>query len=176
MFFRIKLYLHLNCVRILNWIVWNRIICIKMDLAVNNLQRLICHKTKQPNQQPSTDFCFDPFAFYWFCIFPLVLLYFFVFSSHMALIYFLPRGSDVFFNYSIYFIFAHLVTISLPFFSMDDFFWMRSTILSIISIDSFLLKPYFFQFDIHIQSFVEICKNCRTICTTKCLLVFILEM
>ena len=30
----------------LNWIVWNRTICIKMDLALNNLQRLICHKIK----------------------------------------------------------------------------------------------------------------------------------
>ena len=28
------------------------IICIKMDLALNNLQRLICHKT-QTNNQPT---------------------------------------------------------------------------------------------------------------------------
>ena len=34
----------------LNWIVWNRTIWIKMDLALNNLQRLICHKT-QPTIQ-----------------------------------------------------------------------------------------------------------------------------
>ena len=36
----------------LNWIVWNRTICIKMDVALNNLQRLICYKiqpTKQTN-------------------------------------------------------------------------------------------------------------------------------
>ena len=34
----------------LNWIVWNRtVIYIKMDLAMNKLQRLICHKTQQPN-------------------------------------------------------------------------------------------------------------------------------
>ena len=26
------------------------IICIKMDLALNNLQRLICHKTQTSNQ------------------------------------------------------------------------------------------------------------------------------
>ena len=25
-------------------------ICIKIDLALNNLQRLICHKTQQTNQ------------------------------------------------------------------------------------------------------------------------------
>ena len=37
-----------NFVLILNWVVWNRIICIKMDLALNNLQKLICHK-KQPS-------------------------------------------------------------------------------------------------------------------------------
>ena len=49
MFFTIKLYLHLNCVPILNWIVWNRTIFIKMDLALNNLQRSICHK--KPNNQ-----------------------------------------------------------------------------------------------------------------------------
>ena len=51
MFFTIKLYLHLNCLIILNWIVWNRTIFIKMDLALNNLQRLICHKTQTTNQQ-----------------------------------------------------------------------------------------------------------------------------
>ena len=43
MFFTIKLYLNLNCVLMLNWIVWNRTIFIKMDLVLNNLQRLICH-------------------------------------------------------------------------------------------------------------------------------------
>ena len=46
MFFTIKLYLPLNCLLILNWIVWNRTICIKIDLALNNLQRLTCHKTQ----------------------------------------------------------------------------------------------------------------------------------
>ena len=31
----------------LNWIVWNRTVYLyKMDLALNNLQRLICHKTQ----------------------------------------------------------------------------------------------------------------------------------
>ena len=36
----------------LSWIIWNRTIFIKIDLALNNLQRLICHKnpTNQPNQ------------------------------------------------------------------------------------------------------------------------------
>ena len=52
MFFTIKLYLHLNCVVTLNWIVWNRTIFIKIDLALNNLQRLICHKTL--NNQPTS--------------------------------------------------------------------------------------------------------------------------
>ena len=33
----------------LNWIVLNRTDYLyKMDLALNNLQRLICHKTQQP--------------------------------------------------------------------------------------------------------------------------------
>ena len=42
--------IELNCVLMLNWIVWNRTvyICIKMDLALNNLQWLVGHKTK-PN-------------------------------------------------------------------------------------------------------------------------------
>ena len=43
----------------LNWIVWNRtelfeielIIYIKMDLALDNLQRLKCHKTNQQTNQ-----------------------------------------------------------------------------------------------------------------------------
>ena len=50
MFFIIKLYLLLNCVLMLNWIVWNRTIFIKMDLVLNNLQSLICHKTQTTNQ------------------------------------------------------------------------------------------------------------------------------
>ena len=35
----------------LNWIAWNRTVYLKMDLALNNLQRLICHKHKQTNKQ-----------------------------------------------------------------------------------------------------------------------------
>ena len=35
----------------LNWIVWNRTDYLyKMDLALNNLQRLICHKIQTTNQ------------------------------------------------------------------------------------------------------------------------------
>ena len=35
----------------LNWIVWNKTdFCIKIDLGLNNLQRLICHKTQTTNQ------------------------------------------------------------------------------------------------------------------------------
>ena len=41
------LFWHLNCVCILNWIVWNRTAYMyKMDLALNNLHWLMCHKTK----------------------------------------------------------------------------------------------------------------------------------
>ena len=29
----------------LNWIIWNKTICIKMDLVLNSQQILICHKT-----------------------------------------------------------------------------------------------------------------------------------
>ena len=43
-----QLYLHLNCELILNWIIWNRTLFIKMDLALNNQQRLICYKTNHP--------------------------------------------------------------------------------------------------------------------------------
>ena len=36
----------------LNWIVWNRAdFCIKMDLALKNLQRLLCHKNQPTNQK-----------------------------------------------------------------------------------------------------------------------------
>ena len=52
MFLIIKLYLHLNTVLMLNRIIRYRSIFIKMDLALNNLQRLICHKT-QPTNQPA---------------------------------------------------------------------------------------------------------------------------
>ena len=61
MFFTIKLYLHLNYVLTLNWIVWNRTIFIKMDLALNNLQRLICHKTQTTNQTTEQGTLFIPF-------------------------------------------------------------------------------------------------------------------
>ena len=60
MFFTINLYLHLNCVLMLNWIVYNRTDYLhKMDLALNNVQRLICHKnpTNQPTNQPTKE-CF----------------------------------------------------------------------------------------------------------------------
>ena len=41
---------HRNCQFTLNWIVWNRTVSMyKMDLVLNNLQRLMSHKTK-PNQ------------------------------------------------------------------------------------------------------------------------------
>ena len=45
----------------LNWIVWNRIeliIYIKMDLVLNNLQRLICHKTQTTNQHKESIYSF----------------------------------------------------------------------------------------------------------------------
>ena len=35
----------------LNWIDYRTDNCIKMDLALNNLQMLICHKTQQTNQR-----------------------------------------------------------------------------------------------------------------------------
>ena len=45
----------------LNWIVLNGTdYLIKMDLALNNLQRLICHKTK-PNQTKPNQYIFFPF-------------------------------------------------------------------------------------------------------------------
>ena len=37
-----------------NWIIWNRTDLQKMDLALNNLQRLISQKnTNQPTNQPT---------------------------------------------------------------------------------------------------------------------------
>ena len=61
-------FLHLNCIFMLNWIVWNRTIFIKMDLALNNLQRLIYHKTQTTNQiwvgGKSDKYCLLSFTFY----------------------------------------------------------------------------------------------------------------
>ena len=43
--------IELNCVLMLNWIVWNRTVYLyKMDLALNNLRKLICHKTQPTNE------------------------------------------------------------------------------------------------------------------------------
>ena len=39
------------------------IICIKVDLALNKLQRLICHKTNQPTNQPRHFVTFTCFSF-----------------------------------------------------------------------------------------------------------------
>ena len=48
--FEIELFWHLNCVLMLYWIVWNRTVCMyKTGFDINNLQWLMCHKTK-PNQ------------------------------------------------------------------------------------------------------------------------------
>ena len=45
MFLKIKLFTHTK----LNSLNWKLTICIKMDLALNNLQRLICYKTQPTN-------------------------------------------------------------------------------------------------------------------------------
>ena len=47
----IELFLDWNCVFMLNWIVWNRTVYkYKNGFGINNLQWLMCHKTK-PNKQ-----------------------------------------------------------------------------------------------------------------------------
>ena len=51
MFLTIKLCTYAK----LNFFVIELFICIKMDLALNNLQRLICHKTQANNKQFSND-------------------------------------------------------------------------------------------------------------------------
>ena len=56
----------------LNWI--ERIVCIKIDLSLNNLQRLICHKT-QKNNQP----LFGRILFLHFGMSGLLFAFFFVF-------------------------------------------------------------------------------------------------
>ena len=43
----------------LNWIIWNGTIFINMDLAWNNLQRLICHKYKPKKQKQKQLKCND---------------------------------------------------------------------------------------------------------------------
>ena len=45
--------LDIETVLTLNWIVWNSTDYLyKIDLALNNLQKLICHKT-QPTNHPT---------------------------------------------------------------------------------------------------------------------------
>ena len=49
----------------LNWIVEiELIICIKMDLVLNNLQRLICYKTQPTNQQTNQPSTIHHFGYY----------------------------------------------------------------------------------------------------------------
>ena len=46
--------IELSSVFMLNGIVWKELfICIKMNLALNNLQSLMCHKTKPNQAQPN---------------------------------------------------------------------------------------------------------------------------
>ena len=52
----------------LNWIVWT--ICIKMDLTLDNVQRLIYHKTtNQPTNQPTNPFSRLIHFFYYYYYF-----------------------------------------------------------------------------------------------------------
>ena len=75
---------------ILNWIIWNRtVFCIKMDLVLNNLQRLICHKTQPSKQTRGTVHVFIPFI-----IFLLLLLLLFCKFFTPALAYGLSLESD----------------------------------------------------------------------------------
>ena len=54
------MFWRLNWVLILDWSIWNTTDYLyKMDLALNNLQTLICHKTQstnQPTDQPTNSF------------------------------------------------------------------------------------------------------------------------
>ena len=65
----------------LNWIVWNRTICIKMDLALNNLQRLICHKL-WPINQPTILF----HSIFMFSGKVLVSIYLFIFFHFLSVV------------------------------------------------------------------------------------------
>ena len=50
--------IELNCIPLLNWFVWNRTVYMyKMDLVLNNLQWLMCHKTKSNQTKPNTSVC-----------------------------------------------------------------------------------------------------------------------
>ena len=54
-----------KCVLILDWIAWNRTVCVyKMGLALNNLQWLICHKTKR-NQNKTKRVYHKNISFIW---------------------------------------------------------------------------------------------------------------
>ena len=48
--------IELNCALMLNWIVWNRTVYkYKTDLALNNLQWLLCHETKSNKNSVSSN-------------------------------------------------------------------------------------------------------------------------
>ena len=51
--------IELNCTLMINWIVWNRTVYLnKMDLTLNNQQRLMCHKnqTNKIKQTNNTEY------------------------------------------------------------------------------------------------------------------------
>ena len=101
MFFTIKLNLCLNCELMWNWTVWNRTIFIKMDLALNNLQRLTYKaiKQKQPNNQRTltSDFSYNTFyadfMYFSFDLFFLVLVVMtFFWEPVVILLFFFSAG------------------------------------------------------------------------------------
>ncbi len=91
--------IELNCALMLNWIVWNGtvfgietvylhktelfeielFICIKMDLALNNLQCLICHKTDILNGKYKR----VGFGLVWFCFIVYKKFYFIKFQKDL---------------------------------------------------------------------------------------------
>ena len=110
-----------------------------MDLGLNNLQWLICHKTKT-----NTNLCFTLFSFFiFFIVFP-----FFLFSS----VYFLFLSFALFLSsFFSFFIFLYFVLFSLtPFLSVSSFLHSNSHFLFFFLCFSFFFLCFSFFFLHHL--------------------------
>ena len=141
----------------LKWIVLSRTVYLyKLDLALNNLQRLICHKTQQTNSCAFFVFLFGG------SLLGGVHIYFFHFYAFSNFFFsFLPHSYvslSLFHSFFIntFFLFSFFSYLILSFRSFFLFFCIHSFIHSFIRVFFFDLSILYHFSGIHISYFLNI--------------------
>ena len=132
----------------LNWIVLNRTDYLhKMDLALNNIHRLICHKN-QPTNQPSISLYFFFHAFFFFpFLCPFCLSFLFFISPLLSCFHFLH-----FFSFPP-FIWSYLSFLFYVYFFHSFLSFSLSFLFFLFPLDLFFFI-LFFSFSLSFHSFV----------------------